>query len=45
MRFKKFVKLLGHTYVCNDFTSFECEAQATGNGNYVNLQKIAWKNL
>ena len=42
--FKKFVKLLDHTCVCNDFTNFECEGQATGNGSYVNLQKLAWKN-
>ena len=31
--FKKFVKLNGHTSVCNNLTSFECEAQATGNGS------------
>ena len=35
--FKKFVKLLDHTCVCNDFTNFECEGQATGNGSYVNF--------
>ena len=42
--FKKFVKLLDHTFVCNDFTNFECEGQATGNGSCVNLQKLAIKN-
>ena len=33
-------------YACafNNSTSFECEAQAPGNGSYVNLQKLAWKN-
>ena len=36
MKFKKFVKLTDHTYMC--------EAQATGNGSCVNLQKLAWKN-
>ena len=39
MRFKKFVKLTNHTCACNDLTNFECEAQATGNGSYVKLQK------
>ena len=42
--FKKFVKLLDYTCVCNDFTNLECEAQAIGNGTYVNLQKLAMKN-
>ena len=32
-----------HTCACNRLTNFECEAQATGNGSYVNLQKLAWK--
>ena len=42
--FKKFVKLLDHTCVCNDFTNFECEGQASGNGSYVNLHKLVqWK--
>ena len=44
MKFKKFVKLKDHTYACNDLTNFECEVQATGNGSYVNLQKLPWKN-
>ena len=42
-RFNKFVKSTDHTCACNDLTSFECEAQATGNGSYLNLQKLAWK--
>ena len=41
---QKFVKLMDHTRACNDLTSFECEAQAPGNGSYVSLQKLAWKN-
>ena len=44
MGFKKIVKLTDHACVCNDLTSFESEAQAPGNGSYVNLQKPAWKN-
>ena len=32
------------TCACNGLTNFECEAQATGNGSYVNLQKLPWKN-
>ena len=43
--FKKFVKLLDYTCVCNDFTNLECEEQATRNGSYVNLQKLALKKL
>ena len=39
MRLKIFVKLTDHTCACNDLTNFECEAHATGNGSYVNLQK------
>ena len=35
MRFKKFVKLTGHTCAGNDLTSFEYEDHAkTGNGSY-----------
>jgi hypothetical protein len=35
---------MDHTCACNDLTNFECEAQATGNGSYVNFQKLAWKS-
>ena len=35
MKFKKFVKLTDHTCAYNDLTNFE-----TGNGSYVNLQKL-----
>jgi hypothetical protein len=42
--FEKFVKLSGHTFVCNNLTSFECKVQKTGNGNLVNQLKIALKN-
>jgi hypothetical protein len=45
MRFEKFVKLKDPTCACNDLTNFECEAQAAINRNYVNFQKLAWKNL
>jgi hypothetical protein len=42
MRFKKFVKLTGYTYAFNSLTNFEHVAPAmTGNGNQVNLQKLA----
>ena len=34
---------MDHTCACNNLTSFECEAQAPENGNYVNLQKIGLK--
>jgi hypothetical protein len=44
VRFKKFVKSTNHPCACNDLTSFECEAPETGNGSYVNLQKLPWKN-
>ena len=31
-------------YACNSLTNFEYEVYAmTGNGNYVNLLKLAWK--
>ena len=31
-------------YVCNSLTNFEYEVYAmTGNGNYLNLLKLAWK--
>ena len=39
-KFKKFVKSTNHTCACNRLTNFECEAQATGNGSYVNLEKL-----
>ena len=42
-RFKKFVKSTNHTCACNGLRNFECEAQATGNGNK-NLKKLPWKN-
>ena len=45
IRFKKFVKLTNHTCACNDLTNFECEAEATGNGTYVNLKKLVIVNL
>ena len=42
---KKFVKLIGHCYACNSLTNFYYEAHAiTGNGNLVNLMKLAWIN-
>ena len=45
MRFKKFVKLTDHTQACNDLTNFEYVVHAmTGNGCYLNLQKLACKN-
>ena len=28
----------------NNLTSFECEAQAPGNGSYINLQELRLKN-
>ena len=38
LRFKKFVKLSGHTCSCNDLTHFEYQGRAmTGNGNYVKV--------
>ena len=45
MRLRKFVKLTGYTYACNSLTNFESEVHAmTGNGNQVNLLKLAWQN-
>jgi len=42
---QKLVKLTDHTCACNNLTSFEYEDYAmTGNGNYGNLLKLAWKN-
>ena len=38
------VKLTDHTCACNDLTNFEHEVQETGNGSYVNLQKLAMGN-
>ena len=43
-KIKKYVKLTDHTCACSDLTNFECEVEATGNGIYVNFQKLAWKN-
>jgi len=47
MRFKKFVKLADHTYVCcNDLKSFGYEAHIkTGNGNYENMPNLYRKKL
>jgi hypothetical protein len=43
IRLKKIVKLTGN---CNDLTHFEYEVRSmTRNGNYMNLLKLAWKNL
>ena len=40
-----FVKLTDHTFFCNILTNFEYGEHAmTGNGNYANLLKLAWKN-
>ena len=44
IKFQKIVKLTDHTSACNDLTNFECKAQATGNGRYVNLHNLTWKN-
>lgn len=45
MRFIKFVKLIGYSYACNSLTCFEFKLNAmTGNGNYVNLLQLVWKN-
>jgi hypothetical protein len=44
VRFKKIVKLTYHTCAFNSLTFFECEAQATGNRSYVNMQNLAWEN-
>jgi hypothetical protein len=42
---RKFVKLTGHTYACNNLTNFAFAALAiTGNGNYANLLKSNFKN-
>jgi hypothetical protein len=42
--FQKFVKMTNH-FACISLTNFVNEGQSiTGNGNYVNLQKLAWKN-
>ena len=43
---KKLVKLPGYTCACNSLTNFEYEAHSmTGNGNQVNLLKLAWEIL
>ena len=46
MRFKRFVKLTNHTYAYNDFTyCLEYVVyEMTGNGSYLNWQKLVWKN-
>ena len=45
MRFIKFVKLIGYSYVCNSLTNFEYKSNAmTGNETYVNVLKFVWKN-
>ena len=39
-------KLIINSYACNSLTDFEYEAHALiGNGNYVNLLRLAWKKL
>jgi hypothetical protein len=39
------VKMGGHPYACISLTNFVNEGRSiTGNGNYMNLQKLAWKN-
>ena len=43
LRSKKFLKLTGHSYACNNLTNFEYEANAM-TGHRVNLLKLAWKN-
>ena len=44
MRFKRFVKLTGYTYVSNSLTNFEYVVHAkTGNGSYLNLQTLHGK--
>ena len=46
MWLKKFVKFTDHTCACHDLTNFEFEGNTiAGNGSYVNLQKLAEKNL
>ena len=45
-RLEKFVKLTDHTFAYKDLINFGYAAHAmTGNGNNVNLQKFACKNL
>ena len=46
MRFKKFVKLTGDNYTCNNMTNFEYEADLIYRKlKYKkNLLKLAWKN-
>ena len=42
---QKFVKMTGHTHVCNSLTNFWCEANAIiGHGNYLYLLKFVWIN-
>ena len=39
---EKFVKLTDHACACNDLTSFKYEKhEITGNGSYLNMQKLA----
>ena len=46
MRFKKFVKLTDDTHACYNLTNFQYVVNAmTGNGCYLNLQKLACKKL
>ena len=42
IKLKKFVKLTDNNYACNDLANFEAHVK-TGNGNYVNLLKLAGK--
>ena len=40
------MKLTGYTYVCNNLTSFECEADATtGNGKYYESTKFIMRKI
>ena len=42
---KKLVKLTIHTHACKDLTNFQYVVLAmTGNGSYLRLLKLAWKN-
>ena len=44
MRFKKFVKLTGYSYVSNSLTNFGYVVHTmTGNGSYLNLQILHGK--
>ena len=39
------MKLTDPTHACKDLTNFEYEAHAmTGNGSFLNMLELAWKN-